>query len=156
MASWTIECVGHLVHATKADHPKKWTDWKFKRCGTVVNTKKKKRKKKITDLFCHISRVLDHIFVFAQEHEDSIPGFGLDQHDHIVQSIDIMKMPARDMDFLTRWCSKLATVTIHMIWMVSLLTCETLAFFIKLHDPSWHSESNYHFIFGRSSCIFRS
>ncbi|KAG1048848.1 hypothetical protein G6F43_008794 [Rhizopus delemar] len=61
--------------------------------------------------------VLDHIFVFAQEHEDSIPGFGLDQHDHIVQSIDIMKMPARDMDFLTRWCSKLAT----------------------LHDPSWHT-----------------
>ncbi|KAG1165548.1 hypothetical protein G6F36_013300 [Rhizopus arrhizus] len=30
--------------------------------------------------------VLDHIFVFAQEHEDSIPGFGLDQHDHIVQT----------------------------------------------------------------------
>ncbi|KAI8388227.1 uncharacterized protein BYT42DRAFT_559379 [Radiomyces spectabilis] len=54
--------------------------------------------------------VLDHIYFFASEYKDSVPGFELNAHRRIIQDIPLMNQEKMKMESLVRWCSKIAEV----------------------------------------------
>ncbi|KAI8388226.1 uncharacterized protein BYT42DRAFT_559349 [Radiomyces spectabilis] len=54
--------------------------------------------------------VLDHIYFFAREHQDSVPGFERAVHRQIIEHIPLMSRKKNPMQFLVRWSNTIAEV----------------------------------------------